>query len=543
VARILLVEDDRDQRELRRMLLQHSGHDVDGCTMPLEAEAACATRTPDIVVMDLRLPTAADGRGLVRALRGRHPALPIIVCTGWADDLDGTPEKDTVQAVLRKPIKSEELVKLISQFTLKALCFLVVFAHSVFAQEFRLPFEWSGRGEALATVTLSAPGADWSVQGREGGIAEIRVDDAAPQHVVVATGDRPAAHRLFLGTLPAGRHTLSVRTIQGTAVRAAEARVAPLDPARPEDHAVLHAPVLFARANTLGQWSDVPLFAYATNGQDQAGRWFEYTMVFSNEDGGTSSRNLMARWGRAADIEYVYKVWLDAAGRRVRTLIQTRDHKDVPYAGAWLADHPLLLPVTDNNMVEPAPSASPTPLRFQFAPELIRLDAGARELSMDRQPWSYRVVADELKREGKLRPPLTVDGEKIADPRNYLVVEFRGRYRTSALQVLVRLKGRRDWFSSSAGLPENFLNRPEFARVAIELPPATPASQVEEIAFQCMLYRDPRTRSGPSSGECRVEALGRVFLPAADAAPGDDLRPAFEPLVLRTGDLRAIPLP
>ncbi len=197
MARILLVEDDRDQRELRRMLLQHSGHDVDGCTMPMEAEAACATRTPDVVVMDLRLPTAEDGRGLVRALRHRHPQLPIIVVTGWADDLDGTPEQKTVQAVLRKPVKSEELVKLISQFTLKALTLLLLLAQAVVAQEFQFPFEWGGQGEALATVKLAAPRGDWSVTGSEGAMAAVRVNGGEAHHLAVASGPRQVEHRSF----------------------------------------------------------------------------------------------------------------------------------------------------------------------------------------------------------------------------------------------------------------------------------------------------------------------------------------------------------
>jgi hypothetical protein len=149
-------------------------------------------------------------------------------------------------------------------------------------------------------------------------------------------------------------------------------------------------------------------------------------------------------------------------------------------------------------------------------------------------------VADELKREGKLRPPMTVDGEKIADPRGYLVVELRAKYRTAGLQVLARLKGRTEWHASSAGLPENFINREGYARVAIELPPGTTGAQVEELGFQCMLWRDPRTRSGPSSGECAVEALGKVFLPREDAEPGAPLGVEFAPMILRTGDLRAV---
>jgi hypothetical protein len=373
-------------------------------------------------------------------------------------------------------------------------------------------------------------------------MAAVRVNGGEAHHLAVASGPRQVEHRVFLGQLPPGKHTLTVSRAEGVELTASDARVRTLDPNRLEDLAVLHAPVLYPRPNTLGKWSDVPLFSYATTGKENGNRWFEYTVVFSNEDGGTSSRNLMARWGRAADIEYLYKVWLDGSGRRVKTLIQTRDHDDIAYEGAWVGDHPSLAVITQNNMVEAAPPGAPSPIRYRLAPVLLDLAGGSRELAMDLQPWSYRVVADELKREGKLRPPMTVDGEKIADPRGYLVVEFRAKHRTSALQALVRLKGRREWHSSSAGLPENFINRGGYARVAIELPPGTTGAQVEELGFQCMLWRDPRTRSGPSSGECSVEALGKIFLPRADGEPGPPLRTEFAPMLLRTGDLRTVGL-
>lgn len=542
--RVLLVEDDRDQRELRRMLLQHSGYEVDGCTMPIEAEAACANQTPDVVVMDLRLPTAADGRELVRALRARHPQLPIIVCTGWAGDLEGTPEKDSVQAVLRKPIRSEELVKLISQFVLKTLAFLFLIGGSLNAQEvLRLPFELAAAAEAAAAVTLSAPDADWSRAGDPGSIAEIRVDDGPARHLVVASGAIPVQHEVFLGSLASGRHVLTVRRADGANLKADSARVRPLDPARIEDLAVLHAPALHLRANTLGRYSDVPMIAYATSGMEGALRWFEYTVVFSNEDGGTSSRNLMARWGRASDIEYVYKVWLDAKGQRRRTLIQTRDHKDVDYEGEYEGGHPVLVPVTNNNMVEPASNDNRTPYRVQLAPFLLDLLDHSRELAMDRHPWTYRVVADELLREGQLRAPMTVDGEKISDPRNYLTFEFRSRLRFGAVQVLVRRRNERDWHASSVGLPENFIDRQGWARVAIELPPGTKPPDIAEVGFQCGLRRDARSRSAPTSGECTVEAVGRVFFLNADALPGPSLTLDVRNMSMKTGGLRTVALP
>lgn len=543
MARILLVEDDRDQRELRRMLLQHFGHDVDGCTMPIEAEAACATQKPDVVVMDLRLPNAKDGLSLVRALRARHPQLPIIVVTGWADDLEGTPERDSVQAVLRKPVQSGELVKLISQFVVKSLTLLMLLCGSIQAQVLKFPFEWAGDGEAVASLTLAAPDSDWSVAGREGSVAEIRVGSGAPHHIVVASGSLPVEHRVFLGPLAAGRHTLIVDRLTGGRLTAVRPSVTRLDPQSPAGLAVLHAPVLFARTNTIGAYSDIPLFAYATTGVEGAQRWFEYTIVFSNEDGGTSTRNLMARWGRAADIEYVYKVWLDQRGARVRTQIQTTGHKDVPYDGPFESQHPLLVPVTQNNMVDPAIPAKQSAWRFQFAPDLVDLSGGARELTMDARPWSYQVVAAELLREGKIRPPLTHRQEDIADPRNYMVVEYRATLRNAGLQVLIRRRGERDWYASALGIPENFIERNGWARTALELPPGTRRAQLAEIAFQCLLLRDNRVRPAPISGECRIEAIGKLFLTQADATPGPALQfdgfGTFSELRLPTGGMRA----
>jgi len=66
---------------------------------------------------------------------------------------------------------------------------------------------------------------------------------------------------------------------------------------------VANAPVVFARPNTVGKFTDIPLLLYCERLGDGSLR---YSMIFSNEDGGTNTQALMARWGRATDIEYIY---------------------------------------------------------------------------------------------------------------------------------------------------------------------------------------------------------------------------------------------
>ena len=77
---------------------------------------------------------------------------------------------------------------------------------------------------------------------------------------------------------------------------------------QPSDYDVFaYAPVLFARLNTVGQFSDIPLLLYCEHLRVDGEDTLQYTVIFSNEDGGTSTRALMARWGRTTDIEYVYR--------------------------------------------------------------------------------------------------------------------------------------------------------------------------------------------------------------------------------------------
>jgi len=307
---------------------------------------------------------------------------------------------------------------------------------------------------------------------------------------------------------------------------------------------VRHAPVLFSRQDTEGRFSDVPLLAYATRGRDGDGEWIEYTIVFSNEDGGTSTRDLMARWGRTTDIEYVYRVWPSAGGRPRKTLIQTREHQDVPYEGPFFGSHPLLEPVTDNNMVEPAPQPNGD-LRFQLAPAVVDLGAGSRERVMDGEPFTYEIACKELAREGKIRPEnVWFDGEKIADPRRYFLAEFHTETENAAVQLLYRLRGEPVWRGSALGIAKNFIERDGWVRTAAELPAGRSPGDVEEFAIECLSRRDLERQPVPKNGACRIARLGRFVPVDARCRPGAPLplpQPPSGGWQLRVGEMISFP--
>ena len=530
MARLLVVEDDADQSELRRLLFERAGHEVEIAASAREAERACAARPPDVVIMDLHLPQAGDGAALIRRLRKLSPAPRIVVLSGFVAELKASPEAQMVDAVVSKPCRSARLMEIVSRL---AVCFVCVVA---LAAQTNIPFRVSQPAEVVAEIEMSSPGADWSGPGQEAALATLAVDGKPRQQVMLFAGAGAHTYRVFLGALAPGEHSLGLErdsrySAPGAGLEVARASFQEV-PAT--DAVVANAPVLFARANTVGKFSDVPLLLYCERLREDGRDLLQYTMIFSNEDGGTSTRALMARWGRTTDIEYVYRVWLDPGGAPARATIQTKDHKEVDYRGPRDGAHPLLIPITDNNMVAPGGSS---PIRYQLAPVVVDLAAASREEVMDRHPILYRVMAQELAREGKLRPFGVQDGEKISDPRNYLYIEARIANRDSRSAFLVRLKGERRWRVSHLGKIELAIERDGWVRSTVELPPGTTPAQVAEFGFECF------TKEKTPAGACRIEEIGKLFFldreyrpgasllslkPAADVPSGEILTWSFE---------------
>ena len=106
MARILVVEDDAAQLDIRRQLLEHAGFDVvtaQDASQALERWEGCP-----VVVMDLRIPEPEDGARLIAAIAGRAR---IIVLSGGQVDPDLP-----VDEILTKPCPSRRLIESIQKW-------------------------------------------------------------------------------------------------------------------------------------------------------------------------------------------------------------------------------------------------------------------------------------------------------------------------------------------------------------------------------------------------------------------------------------------
>lgn len=108
--RILVVEDDDDNRELLAELLRMEGHDVEEARDAEVALELAACRAFDAVIADVGLPRM-DGITLARELRRRTPGVAVVAVSGYGD---GAELADAcgreVDAVVVKPADPSRLL-------------------------------------------------------------------------------------------------------------------------------------------------------------------------------------------------------------------------------------------------------------------------------------------------------------------------------------------------------------------------------------------------------------------------------------------------
>src|SRR6202140_2180927 len=85
-ATVLVVEDERKLRDLVRSYLERAGFTVLSTGSGAEAITLAASASPDIVVLDLRLPDI-PGEAVVRELRAARP-VPVLMLTAKSSEED-----------------------------------------------------------------------------------------------------------------------------------------------------------------------------------------------------------------------------------------------------------------------------------------------------------------------------------------------------------------------------------------------------------------------------------------------------------------------
>ncbi|MBL0713617.1 MAG: response regulator [Desulfosarcina sp.] len=109
--RVLFVDDEPALAQLGKTMLERLGYEVRACTSSVEALEAFRADPErfDILVTDLTMPNMT-GVHLARRLQGLRPSLPVVVCTGYSEQMSQDNARSLgINGYLHKPLVLSDL--------------------------------------------------------------------------------------------------------------------------------------------------------------------------------------------------------------------------------------------------------------------------------------------------------------------------------------------------------------------------------------------------------------------------------------------------
>lgn len=373
-------------------------------------------------------------------------------------------------------------------------------------------------------IKASVKNASWQKSGAEAAVLTIFVDGKYNQDAILFAGEKVFEYQMLLGKIDENEHKItlvfnqkhSAPNAQNVKIKSAfTTRLENLTVANPGNDSIsayfatINAPVIYLRPDTIGKFSDIPLLNYyEIFDEPENVKRIRYTTIFTNEDGGTQSAALMARWGRMTDIEWIYEIRVAEKGEILSEIYQAANHETKNFAGKRFSSHPLFLDATvNNNFADTGCSA------LRISPNLIgaNLTGGSRETVMDRNPWTYQIMAQEAIREGRINSE-KLSANVIADLREYVYAEIYSTPENAAIAFEIKTPDGKN-VSSDAGNKGLRVNRPGYVRIALRLPTEFKNADNLVASVRCHAIAADKEAVCRDVRLLKIVRLDREFLP------------------------------
>lgn len=114
MKKILIIDDEAGIRQVLKIHLRGAGYEVETAGTAAEG-LALITEEYDLIICDLKLPDM-DGLDVIRMIRERFAALPVIVVSGFIDpDVVDNAVSEGVFEYLMKPFMKDDLLEVINR--------------------------------------------------------------------------------------------------------------------------------------------------------------------------------------------------------------------------------------------------------------------------------------------------------------------------------------------------------------------------------------------------------------------------------------------
>ena len=116
MARILIVDDSKSQRQMVEYLLDKHGHEVLTATTGEDGIDVASSEQPDLILMDVVMP-GIDGFKATREITRNDTTshIPVIILSSKSDDTDQIwAERQGASGYLTKPVGEKALISAVS---------------------------------------------------------------------------------------------------------------------------------------------------------------------------------------------------------------------------------------------------------------------------------------------------------------------------------------------------------------------------------------------------------------------------------------------
>lgn len=115
MARILVVDDDRNCAAFLRLFLTDEGHEVRSAVSGKDAMQTTASFAPELLITDWLLKDGTDGLTIARSLKGMHAGMRVMFITGMpARDLRDQIRDFPDAQIFEKPLDLDRLLPLVN---------------------------------------------------------------------------------------------------------------------------------------------------------------------------------------------------------------------------------------------------------------------------------------------------------------------------------------------------------------------------------------------------------------------------------------------
>ena len=355
--------------------------------------------------------------------------------------------------------------------------------------------------EYLLTINAST-NCNWAIADTESAVLKISINDNWTnynQDIVLFSGNTNHTYYAHLGFINNGQNNIRFKfdynksSIGAQFVHIENIYLSPINEIDIDEDVVLHSPIIYGR--DILQWNesnrtDIPIILFHEIEMINQNKVITYSIIFSNEDSrlGIGLSELMLSYGRTTDIEWVYEVVLDPQSNIINEVFQGPSHTTTNFTGEKINKHPILKNATLNcNFTDVGDSE----YKFFLSPIFSLSNEHTREYLMDQNPWSYRIMSEELINEQKYEIPSNPESFEISDSRNYLYIEFSG-VSSGTIESLDIFTN----FYNSCEIFVNHNNHTEInynfyggkSRTSIELPVNFNSNLLKNLSFRIINY-------------------------------------------------------